>query len=156
VREGRVLGVDLGSRRIGLALSDPRRTIASPSAVLQRARQRVDDHRAIVAAAREGEAVAIVVGLPLSLSGDLGPAARATLEEVEELRATAGGGLPVETYDERLTTVTAERSLQEARMTREARRRIVDKVAAAVMLQSWLESSRGRSGPAPRAPGAEA
>jgi putative Holliday junction resolvase len=156
VREGRVLGVDLGSRRIGLALSDPGRTIASPSAVLQRARQRVDDHRAIVAAAREGEAVAIVVGLPLSLSGDLGPAARATLEEVEELRATAGGGLPVETYDERLTTVTAERSLQEARMTREARRRIVDKVAAAVMLQSWLESSRGRSGPAPRAPGAEA
>lgn len=156
MREGRVLGVDLGSRRIGLALSDPGRTIASPSAVLQRARQRVDDHRAIVAAAREGEAVAIVVGLPLSLSGDLGPAARATLEEVEELRATAGGGLPVETYDERLTTVTAERSLQEARMTREARRRIVDKVAAAVMLQSWLESSRGRSGPAPRAPGAEA
>ncbi len=150
------MGVDLGSRRIGLALSDPGRTIASPSAVLQRARQRVDDHRAIVAAAREGEAVAIVVGLPLSLSGDLGPAARATLEEVEELRATAGGGLPVETYDERLTTVTAERSLQEARMTREARRRIVDKVAAAVMLQSWLESSRGRSGPAPRAPGAEA
>jgi putative pre-16S rRNA nuclease len=139
---GRVLGVDLGSRRIGLALSDPGGQIASPFSVLERATQQVEDHRAIVAAARENEAVAIVVGLPISLSGDLGPAARATLEEVEALRTTAGTDLPVETYDERLTTVTAERTLQEARMTRDARRRVVDKVAAAVMLQSWLESKR--------------
>jgi putative Holliday junction resolvase len=132
--------VDLGSRRIGLALSDPGRRIASPHSVLQRAKRRVDDHRAIVAAARESEAAAIVVGLPVSLSGDLGPAARATLEEVEALQETAGLDLPVETYDERLTTVSAERSLNEARMTRDERRRVVDKVAAAVMLQSWLES----------------
>jgi putative Holliday junction resolvase len=138
---GRVLGVDLGSRRIGLALSDPGRQIASPHRVLRRAKQQVDDHRAILAAARENDAVAIVVGLPISLSGDLGPAARATLAEVEELRAAASP-LPVETYDERLTTVTAERTLQEARMGREARRQVVDKVAAAVMLQSWLESNR--------------
>jgi putative Holliday junction resolvase len=139
---GRVLGVDLGSRRIGLALSDPGRQIASPFAVLERAKQRVDDHRAIVAAAREHDAVAIVVGLPISLSGDLGPAARATIEEVEALQEVAGPDLPVETYDERLTTVSAERSLNEARMTRDARRRVVDKVAAAVMLQSWLGSPR--------------
>lgn len=138
---GRVLGVDLGSRRIGLALSDPGRHIASPLLVLQRAKQQVDDHRSIVAAARENEAVVIVVGLPISLSGGLGPAARATLEEVEALRRTAGADLPVDTYDERLTTVTAERSLQEARMSRDARRQVVDKVAAAVMLQSWLESN---------------
>jgi putative holliday junction resolvase len=137
---GRVLGVDLGSRRIGLALSDPGRHIASPHSVLPRARQQVDDHHSIVATARENGAVAIVVGLPISLSGDLGPAARATLEEVAALREAAGLDLPVETYDERLTTVTAERSLNEARMTRDARRRVVDKVAAAVMLQSWLES----------------
>jgi putative holliday junction resolvase len=137
---GRVLGVDLGTRRIGLALSDPGRHIASPFLVLQRAKQQVDDHRSIVAAARENEVVAIVVGLPISLSGELGPAARATLEEVEALRHTAGTDLPVEAYDERLTTVSAERSLNEARMTREARRRVVDKVAAAVMLQAWLES----------------
>lgn len=132
--------MDLGSRRIGLALSDPGRRIASPHSVLERAKRRVDDHRAIVAAARESEAAAIVVGLPISLSGDLGPAARATLEEVEALKETAGLDLPVETYDERLTTVSAERSLNEARMTRDERRRVVDKVAAAVMLQSWLES----------------
>jgi putative Holliday junction resolvase len=110
--------------------------------VLQRAKAQVDDHRSIVAVARENEAVAIVVGLPISLSGDLGPAARATLEEVEALQRTAGDDLPVEAYDERLTTVTAERSLNEARLTRDARRRVVDKVAAAVMLQSWLESNR--------------
>ena len=138
---GRVLGVDLGSRRIGLALSDPGRHIASPLLVLQRAKQQVEDHRSIVAAARENEAVAIVVGLPISLSGGLGPAARATLEEVEALQRTAGAELPVHTADERLTTVTAERSLQEARMGRDARRQVVDKVAAAVMLQSWLESN---------------
>ena len=92
--------------------------------------------------ARENDAVVIVVGLPISLSGDLGPAARATLEEVEAMREIAGADLPVETYDERLTTITAERSLNEARMTRDERRKVVDKVAAAVMLQSWLESNR--------------
>ena len=137
---GRVLGVDLGSRRIGLALSDPGGHIASPHSVLERAKQQVDDHRSIVAVARENDAVLIVVGLPISLRGDLGPAARATLEEVAALQATAGADLPVATYDERLTTVTAERSLNEAGMTRGERRRVVDKVAAAVMLQSWLES----------------
>jgi putative holliday junction resolvase len=139
---GRVLGVDLGSRRIGLALSDPGRHIASPHSVLQRAKQQVDDHHAIVATARENEAVAIVVGLPISLSGDLGPAARAALEETEALRVVAGADLPVESYDERLTTITAERSLNEAGLTRDQRREVVDKVAAAVMLQSWLESHR--------------
>ena len=138
---GRVLGVDLGSRRIGLALSDPGRAIASPLSVLARAKAQVEDHRSIVAVARENEAVAIVVGLPISLSGGLGPAARATLEEVEALQGIAGD-LPVEVYDERLTTITAERSLNEARMSRDARRRVVDKVAAAVMLQSWLETNR--------------
>jgi putative Holliday junction resolvase len=139
-RPGRVLGVDLGSRRIGLALSDPGRHIASPLRVLQRAKAQVDDHRSIVAVARENEAVVIVVGLPISLSGDLGPAARATLEEIEALRNTAGPDFTVEPYDERLTTVSAERSLHEARMGRDARRQVVDKVAAAVLLQAWLES----------------
>jgi putative Holliday junction resolvase len=137
---GRVLGVDLGSRRIGLALSDPGRRIASPYSVLERSKQQVDDHHAILAVARENEAVAIVVGLPISLSGDLGPAARAALEETEALRAAAGSDLTVESYDERLTTITAERSLNEAHLTRGERRKVVDKVAAAVMLQAWLES----------------
>jgi putative holliday junction resolvase len=134
-----VLGVDLGARRIGLALSDPSGTLASPYSVLTRSGSHAADHRAIVAVAREEEADCIVVGLPLSMSGREGPAAKAALAEVEELAAVAGDDLAIETYDERLTTVTAQRSLVEAGMRRDARRRVVDKVAAAVMLQGWLE-----------------
>jgi putative holliday junction resolvase len=133
------LGVDLGTRRIGLALSDPSGTLASPLSVLERTGDRGADHRAIVAAAQEADATAIVVGLPRSLSGRDGPAAREARAEVEELRAVAGDALPVEMYDERLTTVTAQRTLVEAGMRRDARRKVVDKVAAAVMLQGWLE-----------------
>ena len=137
----RALGVDLGSVRIGLAVSDPTRTVASPYEVLRRSGDLTADRRAIVDAAREVGAGVIVVGLPLSLSGKVGPAARAALEEVEALRAVAGD-IELVVHDERLTTITAERALNEARMGRDARRRVVDKVAAAVMLQSWLERPR--------------
>jgi putative pre-16S rRNA nuclease len=137
----RALGVDLGERRIGLALSDPSRTVASPHEVLRRSGDPVVDRRAIVDAARELGANVIVVGLPLSLSGHTGPAAKAALAEVEALRAVAGS-IDVVVQDERLTTVTAERALGEARMRRDARRNVVDKVAAAVMLQSWLERAQ--------------
>lgn len=136
----RALGVDLGERRIGLALSDPSRTVASPHEVLRRSGDPALDRRGIVEIAREAGANVIVVGLPLSLSGRTGPAARAALAEVEVLRAAAGD-IEVVVHDERLTTVTAERALGEARMRREARRRVVDKVAAAVMLQSWLDQA---------------
>jgi putative Holliday junction resolvase len=137
----RALGVDLGTRRIGLALSDPSRTVATPHEVLRRSGDAAADRRAIVDTARRQDANVIVVGLPLSLSGRSGPAARAALEEVEALRAVAGN-IEVTVHDERLTTVTAERALTEAGLRREARRRVVDKVAAAVMLQSWLERAR--------------
>jgi putative Holliday junction resolvase len=138
-RAGRALGVDLGSRRIGLALSDPTATVASPHEVLLRTGDGARDHAAIVNAARAAGARTIVVGLPLSLSGNAGPAAKATLAEIEELRAAAGDEIEVVAYDERLTTVTAERALAEAKMRRDVRRRVVDKVAAAVMLQAWLD-----------------
>ena len=93
----------------------------------------------VVRAKAEWQATRIVVGLPTSLSGRDGPAAKAAREEAAELAAVAGPDLPVELYDERLTTVIAERALVEAKMRRDARKRVVDKVAAAVMLQSWLE-----------------
>jgi putative Holliday junction resolvase len=134
----RALGVDLGERRIGLALSDPSRIVASPYEVLKRGGDPVADRRAIVDAARAAGANVIVVGLPLSLSGRKGPAAQAALAEVEALRAIAGD-IELFVHDERLTTITAERALGEARMGRAERRKVVDKVAAAVMLQSWLE-----------------
>jgi len=138
---GRALGIDLGSVRIGLALSDPTRTVASPHSVLRRGRDHAADHRAILDLVRAEEVTTIVVGLPLSLSGASGPAARAAETEIDELRAVVGPGIEVLAHDERLTTITAERSLGNARMTRSQRRAVVDKVAAAVMLQSWLDRS---------------
>jgi putative Holliday junction resolvase len=142
---GRALGVDLGSVRIGLALSDPTRTVASPLSVLRRSGDHAADHRAIAEIVREHEVTTVVVGLPLSLSGAKGPAARAAETEIEELRHAVGAANVV-AHDERLTTVTAERSLDEARVRRADRAAVVDKIAAAVLLQSWLESF-------PRAPG---
>ena len=139
---GRALGVDLGERRIGLALSDPARIVASPHDVIVRSGDREADHQAILAAATAAEATTIVVGLPLSLSGRHGPAAKAALGEIDELRGAASPGIEVVAHDERLTTVTAERTLREARLDPQARREVVDKVAAAVMLQSWLESGQ--------------
>jgi putative Holliday junction resolvase len=140
---GRVLGVDLGSRRIGLALSDPLGVLAGPLTVLTRTGDRAADHVAILRAAVDNEAALIVVGLPLSLStGRPGPAAQATLAEVAELSVRAAALDPpvaVETYDERLTTVTAQRSLATGGVRARDRRALIDKVAAAVMLQSWLD-----------------
>ena len=98
------------------------------------------DHRAIIDAARENEADRIVVGLPRSLSGKQGPAERSTLDEIEELRAAAPDDITIDSYDERFTTVIAQRSLVQSGMRRDARKQVVDKVAAAVMLQSYLEA----------------
>jgi putative holliday junction resolvase len=137
---GRVLGVDLGSRRIGLAISDPDGRVATPHAVIERSGDPAVDHQTILAQAREAGASRVVVGLPLSLSGDTGPAARAVLGEVDALRALAGEEVTVETHDERLTTVIAEQGMREARVPRRARRRTVDSAAATVMLQSYLEA----------------
>ncbi len=133
-----MLGLDLGSKRIGVALSDSAGTVATPYEVVQRSGDRQRDHRAIKALAAEAEAEGLVVGLPLSLDGSMGPAAKAAAAEARELGATTG--LPVETYDERLTTVTAERSLLAQNLDAKARRKVVDKVAAAVILQAWLDS----------------
>lgn len=138
----RVLGVDLGARRIGLACSDPTGSLATPLTVLERSGDVARDHAAIVAAARDAEAERIVVGLPLSLDGSDGPAARATRTEVEALATAAGPDLPVSVHDERFTTVSAERSLAAAGVRGRARRQVIDAAAAAVMLQSWLEGDR--------------
>lgn len=141
----RVLGVDLGSRRIGLAVSDPSGVLASPYATLVRSGEESDDHRAIVDAARDVGALRIVVGLPRSLSGDLGPAAQSVLAEVEALRLLARAeGVEVDTYDERFTTMIAQHNLRDANPRRSKRRRAqrddVDAAAAAVILQSWLDA----------------
>jgi len=142
---GRILGVDLGTRRVGLAISDPTGTLAGPHGVLERSGDEDADRRAIVAAAREVGAERIVVGLPRSLSGKDGPAARAARAEVAALEAVAGPDLPIELHDERFSTVTATRALAAGSPGRPRRRRRaagVDAAAAAIILQSYLESRR--------------
>jgi putative Holliday junction resolvase len=134
----RALGLDLGTVRIGVALTDPGRVIASPSAVIQRSRDRATDHAAIKAAIVEAEAALVVVGLPRAMSGKDSAATTLIRAEVEELRAALP--VPVVVWDERLSTVTAQRALIEGGMRRRARKGSIDKVAAAVILQSWVDA----------------
>ncbi|MCU0259962.1 MAG: Holliday junction resolvase RuvX [Ilumatobacteraceae bacterium] len=141
----RALGVDLGSKRIGLALSDASGTLASPLTILQRSRSPRVDREAIARVVADEEVGTVVVGLPLALDGSVGPAARAALEEAERLATVVG--VPVVTHDERLTSVTAERRMAELGMRSHQRRGRVDAAAAAVMLQSWLDARREQGAP---------
>jgi putative Holliday junction resolvase len=123
-----------------VAFSDSGRTIASPWGTIERSGDPGRDRSAVVHAVREMEASTLVVGLPLSLSGEVGPAATAALEEVSELRALLEPlGISVETVDERFTTVEAQRSLRAAGRTGKAARKVIDSAAAMVLLQAWLD-----------------
>ena len=135
----RVLAVDLGERRIGLALSDPSGTLASPLRTLDVTGDPEHDRLAIVSAARDAEAQVIVVGLPRSLSGREGPAARRARAEASAL-AEAAGGIRVELHDERFTTRDAERALAASGTRGRKRRARVDAAAAAIILQSYLDA----------------
>jgi putative Holliday junction resolvase len=139
------LGIDLGTKRIGVALANREGTLATPFEVVHRCGDRGRDHLAIAALAEETGAQPLVVGLPLSLDGSVGAAASSALAEADELAAATG--LPVEMWDERLTTVSADRELMALDMKAGARRRVVDKVAAAVMLQAWLDHRRLANAP---------
>ena len=136
----RAVALDIGTRRIGVALSDSGGTVATPYEVVTRSGDRSVDHRRIAALVEEAGAEVVVVGLPLSLDGSAGPAAQAILAEVDELR----GVVPVSivTWDERLSTVEAERSLRAMRVRKGRHRQVVDQVAATVILQSWLDAGQ--------------
>ncbi|MCQ3811160.1 MAG: Holliday junction resolvase RuvX [Acidimicrobiia bacterium] len=133
----RALGIDLGERRIGVAVSDGEGRVATPLTVIERSGSRNRDHRQIADLVAEYEAEVVVVGLPLSLDGSAGPAARGAENEAQELEAALA--VPVLTHDERLTTVIAERALAESGLSGKARRKRVDMVAASVILQGWLD-----------------
>ena len=137
---GRVLGLDVGTRRLGVAVSDPTGTVASPLATVPR-RAPAEDARALAALAAEQEATTIVVGLPVTLAGREGPAARAVRAYLAEL-APLLPELALELADERLSTVAAERALVGGGVRRRARREVVDQVAASVFLQTWLDARR--------------
>ncbi|MBN2582758.1 MAG: Holliday junction resolvase RuvX [Planctomycetes bacterium] len=133
----RYLGVDPGKKRVGLAISDPGATISTPLKVLQR--RSLDQVIAdIVALCRQEEVGAIVVGLPLNMDGSRGPAA----QDAEQLaaRLTEAAGLAVELWDERLSSVSAERSMLDADLSRAKRKQRIDKVAAQIILQGFLDA----------------
>jgi len=132
----RVLAVDPGSKRVGLAISDSTGTIAQPMTTIP-AEPRETLAARLATVAREHEAVRIVVGLPRRMDGSLGPEAKAARELAGEVRAASK--LPVELVDERLTTAAAEKSLLAGGMRRKDRRANIDRVAAAILLQTHLD-----------------
>ena len=136
----RALGIDLGSRRIGVAASDAGGVLASPRTTVERSGDRRRDHRRIGELVAEEEAGIVVVGLPRSLDGSNGAAATAALAEVDELAEVLD--VPVVTHDERFTTVTAHEQLRAAGLGGRQRRTVVDQQAAAVLLQAWLDAGR--------------
>lgn len=137
---GRVLGFDLGSRRIGVAASDSDQALAVGVDTVVRSGDAIADRRRLVALLEEYEAVGAVVGLPLSLDGGHGPAAAAAEDEVGHLTAIAP--VPVVTHDERLTTVSAAAALRAGGRQARQQKGVIDRTAAAVLLQSWLDGRR--------------
>ena len=147
MRRGRAVGIDLGSRRIGIAVSDSAGTVALPRTTLVRSGDAEGDRRRLVDLIVEEEAVVVVVGLPLSLDGSRGAAAVGAVDEAAALSVLLEErGVAVELFDERLTTVTAHQKLAAGGTAERGRRDVVDQVAAAVMLAAWLESTRDGRG----------
>lgn len=143
----RAVGIDLGSRRIGVAVSDSAGTLASPRTTVLRTKDAAADRRALVSLVLEAEAGVVVIGLPLSLRGERGTAARAAEAEAADLAALLEPeGVEVELFDERLTTVSAHAALAKTGKSSRQRRSVVDRSAAAVLLQAWLDGRRS-SGP---------
>lgn len=133
----RILGLDVGSKTIGMAVSDELELIANTLSTLKR-KGMAQDLRDLAAVIAEQGVGAVVVGLPKNMNGSLGASAQMVLELVEELKRTVD--LPVFTWDERLSTVAAERVLLEADMSRKKRKKVIDQVAAVLILQGYLDS----------------
>ena len=134
----RVIGIDLGSKRIGIALSDSDLTVATPLDVIERSGNVENDHIAILKITDEWEVKRIIVGLPISLDGTLGASAQSVIDEISKLGNLTD--IPIETHDERFTTVTAEQILLRQNVKRDKKKRVIDKVAAAIILQGWIDS----------------
>ena len=136
---GRVLGLDVGSKRIGIAISDLLGITAQGQETLQRQNKRLDFER-LGKLIREHEIAEIVVGYPLRMSGAEGVQAERMQRFAEELRERFG--LPVHLWDERLTSAEANRVLRETEMSIRRRGQVVDQMAAVLILQSWMDAGR--------------
>ena len=134
----RILALDVGERRIGVAVSDPTGTLATPHSIIRR-RSKAEDFAAVARLAAELGAERVVVGLPLSLDGSVGPQARRVTRYAQALARTLS--VPVELYDERYSTVTADELLAEGGRKR---RTPIDAAAAAVILQDYLANIKSQ------------
>lgn len=139
-RDARVLGLDLGTRTIGLALSDVGRMIATPYETVKRTKLKADLARLAAVIEREGVG-ALVLGLPINMDGSEGRRCQATRQFAADLGKQID--LPLAFWDERLSTFAAEEALIAADMSRKRRKDVIDKVAAAVILQGFLDFARG-------------
>ncbi|MFY0529226.1 Holliday junction resolvase RuvX [Archangium gephyra] len=135
----RTLGLDYGTKTIGVAASDGLGLTAQTVTTIRRTNLKAD-LAALKELVREYEADRFVVGLPLNMDGSEGPRAEATRKFVEALTEVLG--LPVELWDERLSTVAAQRTLLEADVSRAKRREVIDQMAAQFILQGWLDARR--------------
>jgi putative Holliday junction resolvase len=135
--EGRVIGLDLGDARIGVAISDPARRLALPVGTVH-VGQPPGELKAVAAMVAANDATLVVVGHPISMAGARGGRAIQAEGFADALRAILS--VPVELQDERLTTVEAERALRDAGVGGRRRRAVVDETAAAVILQAWLDA----------------
>ncbi len=143
-RSGRILALDLGTKTIGLALSDPARTVATPLETIKRTKF-TKDAIALDTVIQEWDIAALILGLPRNMDGSEGPRCQSTRQFARNLKHR-GLTLPVSFWDERLSTSAVERFLvQGADMTRKRRGEVVDKMAAAYILQGALETMRNAS-----------
>lgn len=139
-----IVALDVGERRIGVAISDPGETFSLPLRTLARTESLHDDLEAILEIAREYRATTLVVGDPISLSGERGIAAK-KMDAFVDILARAFDG-SIERVDERLTTAQVTRTLISADVSRKGRRRVVDQLAAALILDSYLARRRRLAG----------
>ena len=135
-REARLLGLDVGTKTIGMALSDVTRSVATPYHTVRRTKF-TEDVSAIEAAIEEHEVGAVVIGLPLNLDGSEGPRAQSTRAFARNLAARIA--VPILFWDERLSTAAVERHLIEADASRKRRAEVIDRMAAAYILQGALD-----------------
>ena len=135
---GRIMAIDWGERRIGIALSDETRTIASPHTFLKRGGSLDKDLDRIVNISEENEVDHIIIGLPKRLDGTMGLAAEGVLQVVEKVQGKIS--IPIDTWDERLSTAEAEKALIGGDVSRGKRKQKIDQVAAALFLQAYLDS----------------
>jgi putative Holliday junction resolvase len=140
------MALDVGDVRIGVAVSDETETLARGLPTLRRVGPR-KDVRAVAALAREHEVGELVVGLPKTLAGDVGPQAEKVLAFIEDLRGVLR--VPIVSWDERFTTSLANQALVEGGVSRKDRKDKVDQVAAVLILQSYLDSRKGQGAQAP-------